>query len=119
MGNCCWFRAYAGSALLIVGFCCASGSAMAQPDSVNHFLLAQANSYSTLGGNMAGYVLNAGTNQNSLYMQRVNRELMYPAGPQKDEEPLIQYEGPPPQAPPIGPLYQRSTQAWPILNPRP
>ncbi len=82
-------------------------------------LLASAGNYGALGGSMAGYVLNAETGMNRVYTQKLNQDLLNPAknftGNPATEEPVIQYVGPPPQAPPIGPLFERSTQARPLL----
>jgi hypothetical protein len=64
-------------------------------------------------GNMAGYVLNNEMGMNRVYGQRINRDLLNPPGSEV-EGPLIQYVGPLPQSPPIGPIYQRSTQARPL-----
>jgi hypothetical protein len=56
---------------------------------------------------MAGYVLNAETNMNTVYTRRLNRELMNtPNNGRIDDGPVIQYQGPPPQPLPNGPLYQ-------------
>jgi hypothetical protein len=76
-------------------------------------LVAQASSSVTQAGNLAGYVLNSETNMGHIYAQSLNRDLMNSPGSQVDG-PLIQYVGPPPQPPAIGPIFQRSTHARPL-----
>jgi hypothetical protein len=59
---------------------------------------------------MAGYVLNAETNMNTVYTRKLNRELMNPPNNGRiDDSPVIQYQGPPPQPLPNGPLFQKPT----------
>jgi hypothetical protein len=79
MRNNCCFRLGVGFLLTALGLGCAfAGSAMATPLSVNHRLLAHSAVDSSLGGNMAGYVLNAETNMNRIYTQKLNQQLLNP-----------------------------------------
>ena len=64
---------------------------------------------------MAGYVLYLQTNMNTIYTQKLNRELMAPPSTQLDDGPLIQYQGPPPETPVNGPLWQSNPNAAPGL----
>jgi len=93
---------YSLSLLVLMG-ALASGSgnaALARPQG-EPLLLAAAGSAATMQAQgMAGYVLNAETGMNTVYTRKLNRELLDPGNTKVDDSPVIQYQGPPPQAPP-------------------